>query len=265
MVAQEILLSTKPFSARARQPMRRAKRRLPACRTAPTSDARGTSSASSAGVRRASRLPAPAAGALRSSRARTRERGRPARARDRLSGSAISGTSSGARPSRTTRVKCASAAARRRLRASARRSSGRARASPRADPPRAAAPPAARAGTTRSSSSSEMRIVLPNCSSGDAASGMLLPSDELIFSPSHERRSGIVSTTWGSRPYASMTSLPGEEVVELVRASELDVGLHGDGVVGLHQAGTAARRPRSAAPRRNDRRSRRARASARRS
>jgi hypothetical protein len=53
-----------------------------------------------------------------------------------------------------------------------------------------------------------MRIVLPNCSSGGAVSGMLLPTDELILAPSHESRSGVVRTTWGSRPYASMTVLP---------------------------------------------------------
>ncbi len=51
-----------------------------------------------------------------------------------------------------------------------------------------------------SSSESGIRIVRPNCSSGGAVSGMLLPIDELIFSPSHESRSGVVITTWGSSP-----------------------------------------------------------------
>ena len=51
-------------------------------------------------------------------------------------------------------------------------------------------------------------MVRPNCSSGGAVSGMLFPTDELIFAPSHERSSGVVSTTWASRPYASMTVRP---------------------------------------------------------
>jgi hypothetical protein len=37
---------------------------------------------------------------------------------------------------------------------------------------------------------------------------MLLPADELIFSPSQERRSGVVRTTCGSSPYAAMTIRP---------------------------------------------------------
>ena len=64
---------------------------------------------------------------------------------------------------------------------------------------------------------------------------MLFPTDELIFAPSHESSSGVVSTTWGSSPYASMTVAAGEQVVELVGAAELDVGLDGDRVVGLHE------------------------------
>ena len=48
--------------------------------------------------------------------------------------------------------------------------------------------------------SSEIRIVRPNCSSGAIVSGMLLPTDELIFSPSQETRSGVVSATCGSSP-----------------------------------------------------------------
>ena len=50
------------------------------------------------------------------------------------------------------------------------------------------------------SSSSGTRIVRPNISSGGAVSGMLLPTDELIFSPSHETRIGVVSATCGSSP-----------------------------------------------------------------
>ena len=50
------------------------------------------------------------------------------------------------------------------------------------------------------SSSSGIRIVRPNISSGGAVSGMLFPTDELIFSPSQESRSGVVSTTCGSSP-----------------------------------------------------------------
>ena len=53
-----------------------------------------------------------------------------------------------------------------------------------------------------------IRIVRPNCSSGAPVSGMLFPSDELIFAPSHETRIGVVSTTCGSSPYASITSRP---------------------------------------------------------
>ena len=84
-------------------------------------------------------------------------------------------------------------------RASARRSSARARASTPSARPRALGCSA----TSRhhcGSSSSGIRIVRPNISSGGAVSGMLLPTDELIFSPSHETRSGVVSTTCGSSP-----------------------------------------------------------------
>ncbi len=48
--------------------------------------------------------------------------------------------------------------------------------------------------------SSLIRIVRPNCSSGAIVSGMLFPSDELIFSPSQETSRGVVSTICGSRP-----------------------------------------------------------------
>ena len=64
---------------------------------------------------------------------------------------------------------------------------------------------------------------------------MLFPTEELIFSPSHDTRSGVVRTTCGSRPYACMTSTPGQQVVELVGAAELDVGFDGDRVVRLHE------------------------------
>jgi len=43
---------------------------------------------------------------------------------------------------------------------------------------------------------------------GAAVSAMLFPSDELIFCPSQETRSGVVNATWGSSPYASITSRP---------------------------------------------------------
>ena len=62
---------------------------------------------------------------------------------------------------------------------------------------------AGRSATSRhhsASCESGIRIVRPNISSGAAVSGMLLPTDELIFSPSHESRSGVVSTTCGSSP-----------------------------------------------------------------
>jgi len=46
MVAQELLVSTKPIAARDAQPVRRTKRLFPACTTAPASRLRGTSSSS---------------------------------------------------------------------------------------------------------------------------------------------------------------------------------------------------------------------------
>jgi len=110
---------------------------------------------------------------------------------------ATSGTSSESRPRRRPGECC-----RRRLRpprrASARQSSARAPASTASDR-RRSAPARRRAATT-----GKERVGDPhraaNISSGGAVSGMLLPTDELIFAPSQERRSGVVSTTWGASP-----------------------------------------------------------------
>ena len=84
-------------------------------------------------------------------------------------------------------------------RASGRRSSARARAStPSARRP--AAPARRRAATSRAAarpgSASSGRTSPPAARSA----GCCCPTDELIFSPSHESRSGVVSTTCGSSP-----------------------------------------------------------------
>ena len=80
-----------------------------------------------------------------------------------------------------------------------------------------------------------MRMVRPNCSSGSAKSGMLLPSEELIFSPSQatrmrRRQNHLRLEAVGRHDLAAR-----EQVVELVGAAELDVGLDRHRVVGLHQ------------------------------
>ena len=126
-----------------------------------------------------------------------RRRGASRRARPRAS-----------RRARTTLSKCSCAACRRPpRRASVRRSSAPARASlPLARRPAAArsrpAPPLGehRVGDPTSSGRTSPRAA--------RSEGCCCPSDELIFSPSHDSRSGVVSTTCGSTPYCSITSRP---------------------------------------------------------
>ena len=82
---------------------------------------------------------------------------------------------------------------------------------------------------------SGIRIVRPNCSSGAAVSGMLLPTDELIFAPSHESEERRRQHDLRLEPVGLHHRAAGEQVVELVGAAELDVGLDRDRVVRLHQ------------------------------
>ena len=67
------------------------------------------------------------------------------------------------------------------------------------------------------------------------SSGMLFPTDELIFSPSQESSSGVVSDDLRLEAVGLHDLAPGEQVVELVGAAELDVRLDRDRVVGLHE------------------------------
>ncbi len=151
-----------------------------------------------------------------------------------LGGSACSGTSSGARPSRTTRVKWSSAA--------------RAASSPceRVTIHRASASfassgsPAGTACSTTSryhssSSSSEIRMVRPNCSSGGRGQRDVVPHRRahLLAVPRDEERRREHDLRLEAVGLHHLA--PGEQVVELVGAAELDVGLHGDGVVRLHE------------------------------
>ena len=117
-----------------------------------------------------------------------------------------------------------------------------------------------------SSSESGMRIVLPNCSSGASRSADVVAraTRSCRCRPSC-RGTRRVSATCGSSPYASITSRPVEQVVELVGAAELDVGLDRDRVVGLHQRVEQLRDRDRLVRARSAWRSRRARGSARRS
>ena len=95
-----------------------------------------------------------------------------------------------------------------------------------------------RSATSRyqsASCSSEMRIVRPNISSGGAVSGMLLPTDELIFAPSHADEERRRQHHLRLEPVVRHHLAPGQQVVELVGPAELDVGLDRDRVVRLHQ------------------------------
>ena len=83
--------------------------------------------------------------------------------------------------------------------------------------------------------SSEIRIVRPNCSSGRAASGMLFPTDELIFSPSQRDQQRRREDDLRREPVRLHHLATGEQVVELVGSAELDVGLDRNGVVRLHE------------------------------
>ena len=215
---------------------RRAKRRLPAWSTlARSASARGMSSPSTG----APSSFTPALGDHPTCLAR-REAERRGDHRRQVHG--IAGAAADARAPRrgrsapaTTRVKCASAS-----RAASspceRRTMNRASSSFASIGSRSRAPAARRRASTsprasRRGSASSGRTAPPAARS----SGMLFPTDELIFAPSQERRSGVVSTTCGLEAVRLHDGPPGEQVVELVGAAELDVRLDRDRVVGLHQ------------------------------
>ena len=75
------------------------------------------------------------------------------------------------------------------------------------------------------SSSSGIRIVRPNCSSGGAVSGMLLPTRRAHLRAVPRSSSGVVSDDLRLEPVGLHDVAAGEQVVELVGAAELDVGL----------------------------------------
>ena len=169
--------------------------------SAPARRSAGTSELARRPRRRASRRPGRSAAAPRTSRRRrTTGRAGPAGAPGRRPGARPRARRRAPRCWRTTRVKCSSAA--------------RAASSPceRATIHRASASfdsigsagrrlaARRRAATSAAAARPGSASSRPNISSGGAVSGMLFPTDELIFSPSQERRSGVVSTTCGSSP-----------------------------------------------------------------
>ena len=251
---------TAPAAAQAK----RMKRRLPAWTSAPASAlARHVELATTGSPFDLDRLPGRSAGAPRSStRRRGARRGAPADAADRRPAAAPPGRRPAPGASRTTRVKCASAS-------------------------RAASSPCERA-TMQRASSSFAAIGSPS-GTGRSATSRHHSGELRVRDPhrpaEHLLRRGEQRDVVADRR-AHLRAVPreqerrrqhdlrleavvlhhlaaGEQVVELVGAAELDVGLDRDRVVRLHQRVEELRdRDRLAAPP-SASRSRRARASAR--
>ena len=82
---------------------------------------------------------------------------------------------------------------------------------------------------------SGIRIVRPNCSSGAAVSGMLLPDRRAHLGPVPGEQERRRQDDLRLEPVRLHHGPAGEQVVELVGAAELDIGLDGDRVVRLHE------------------------------
>ena len=167
--------------------------------------------------------------------AEARRRAAPAGAPDRRPASATSGTSSGrlAAPDDAGEVLLGRRA--RPPRPCERATMNRASASFASSGSPSGAGRSAISSYHSASWSSEIRIVRPNISSGAAVSGMLLPTDELIFAPSQREQERRRQHDLRLEAVVRHHLAAGEQVVELVGAAELDVGLDRDRVVGLHQ------------------------------